>query len=99
MLFPVFGLKNFPQYAGVSKSFWPEYDNEIATINTRSEATQRFIAAKFTILSHKIAIQLHLVAESCTICNSRPHAASPKTFGYTFVLCSRRTLICVLALE
>jgi len=26
---------------------------------------------KFTRLTHKIAIQLHLVAESCTICNSR----------------------------
>jgi hypothetical protein len=29
------------------------------------------MAAKFTRLTHKIAIQLHLVAESCTICNSR----------------------------
>jgi hypothetical protein len=29
------------------------------------------MAAKLTILTHKIAIQLHLVAESCTICNSR----------------------------
>jgi hypothetical protein len=27
--------------------------------------------AKFTRLTHKIAIQLHLVAESCTICSSR----------------------------
>jgi hypothetical protein len=26
--------------------------------------------AKLTRLSHKIAIQLHLVAESCTICSS-----------------------------
>jgi hypothetical protein len=29
------------------------------------------MAAKLTILTHKIAIQLHLVAESCTICSSR----------------------------
>jgi hypothetical protein len=29
------------------------------------------MAAKLTILAHKIAIQLHLVAESCTICSSR----------------------------
>jgi hypothetical protein len=29
------------------------------------------MAAKLTRLSHKIAIQLHLVAESCTICSSR----------------------------
>jgi hypothetical protein len=29
------------------------------------------MAAKLTNLTHKIAIQLHLVAESCTICSSR----------------------------
>jgi hypothetical protein len=29
------------------------------------------MAAKLTKLTHKIAIQLHLVAESCTICSSR----------------------------
>jgi hypothetical protein len=34
--------------------------------------------AKLTRLTHKIAIQLHLVAE----------AASPETFGYTLVVIS-----------
>jgi hypothetical protein len=29
------------------------------------------MAAKLTRLTHKVAIQLHLVAESCTICSSR----------------------------
>jgi hypothetical protein len=29
------------------------------------------MAAKLTRLTHKTAIQLHLVAESCTICSSR----------------------------
>jgi len=29
------------------------------------------MAAKLTRLTQKIMIQLHLVAESCTICNSR----------------------------
>jgi hypothetical protein len=29
------------------------------------------MAAKLTRLTHKIAIQLHVVAESCTICSSR----------------------------
>jgi hypothetical protein len=29
------------------------------------------MGAKLTRLTHKIAIQLHLVAESCTICRSR----------------------------
>jgi hypothetical protein len=41
------------------------------------------MAAKLTRLTHKIAIQLHLVAETCTICSSRPQAASPETFKYT----------------
>jgi hypothetical protein len=44
------------------------------------------MAAKLTRLTHKIAIQLHLVAESCTICSSL-QAASPETFGYTLVHC------------
>jgi hypothetical protein len=30
----------------------------------------KIMAAKLTRLTHKIAIQLHLVAESCTICSS-----------------------------
>jgi hypothetical protein len=48
----------------VSKSFW--------TFGiTRWEATQRVMAAKLPRLAHKIAIQLHLVAESYTICSSR----------------------------
>jgi len=29
------------------------------------------MAAKLTRVTHKIAIQLHLLAESCTICISR----------------------------
>jgi len=41
------------------------------TENTSSEATQRVIAVKHTRLTHKIVIQLHLVAESCTICSCR----------------------------
>jgi hypothetical protein len=30
------------------------------------------MGSKLTRLTHKIAIQLHLVAESCTICSFRP---------------------------
>jgi hypothetical protein len=33
------------------------------------------MAAKLTRLTHKIAIQLHLVSESCTICSS--HSRRP----------------------
>jgi hypothetical protein len=41
------------------------------TFGTTSwEATQSVMAAKLTRLTHKIAIQLHLVAESCTIYSS-----------------------------
>jgi hypothetical protein len=35
-------------------------------------------AAKLTRVTHKIAIQLHLVAESCTICSSRSRRPVPK---------------------
>jgi hypothetical protein len=59
-------------YEGVSKSFGTESITKYKlTTSTRWEATQRVMAAKFTRLTHKIAIQLHLVAESCTICSSR----------------------------
>jgi hypothetical protein len=43
----------------------------LTKINTRWEATQSVMAAKLTRLTHKIAIKLRLVAESCTICSSR----------------------------
>jgi len=33
------------------------------------------MVAKLTRLPHKIAIQLHLVAERCTICSSRSRRA------------------------
>jgi hypothetical protein len=65
-------------YEGVSKRFRTESITKqttttttTTTTNTRWEATNRVTAAKFTGLTHKIAIQLHLVAESCTICSSR----------------------------
>jgi hypothetical protein len=43
------------------------------------------MAAKLTRLTHKIAIQLYLVTESCTILQFSFQAASPETFGYTLV--------------
>jgi hypothetical protein len=59
------------EYVGVSKSFRTESITKwITTINTRLEATRRVMAAKLTRLTYRIAIQLHLVAESCTICSS-----------------------------
>jgi hypothetical protein len=61
------------RYEGVSKSFRTESITKytLTTTNTRWEATQRVMAAKLTRPTHKIAIQLHLVAKSCTICSSR----------------------------
>jgi hypothetical protein len=60
-------------YESVSKSFRTESIRKytLITISTRWEATQRVIAAKLTRLTHKILIQLHLAAQSYTICSSR----------------------------
>jgi hypothetical protein len=55
-------------------------DNEV-TIKTRWELTKRIMAEKITRLTHKIAIQLHLVAESCTICSSRSRRPVRKLLG------------------
>jgi hypothetical protein len=61
------------QYEGASKRFRfasiAKY--MLTTINTRWEATQSLMTAKLTRLTHKIAIQLYLVADSCTIWSSR----------------------------
>jgi hypothetical protein len=57
-------------HQGASKSFRTESITK-QTTNTRWEATQRVITAKLTRLTHKIATQLHLVAENCIICSSR----------------------------
>jgi hypothetical protein len=50
---------------------FPDWVITKTTINTRWEATQSVMGTKLTRLTHKIAIQLYLVAESCTICSSR----------------------------
>jgi hypothetical protein len=62
-----------PIYEGVSKRFRTESITKytLTTIHTRWEAAQSVMAAKLIRLTHKIAIQLHLVAESSTICSSR----------------------------
>jgi hypothetical protein len=43
-------------------------------MNNNNKHSLRVMAAKLTRLTHKIAIQLHLVAESFTICSSRTSA-------------------------
>jgi hypothetical protein len=72
---------------GCIQKFPDWVDNEITTINTRWEATRRVMAAKLTRLTHKIAIQLHSVAESCTIGSSRSRRPVRKllyTPSYTY---------------
>jgi len=44
------------------------------------------MAAKLTRLTHKIAMHLHLVAESGTICSSSSRRPVRKLFGYTSYL-------------
>jgi len=59
--------------------------------NTHSEVTQRGTAAKLTILTQKIATQLHLVADSCTICSSqsrRPVQKHSDTPSYIIKACT-----------
>jgi hypothetical protein len=65
-------------YEGVSKSFRTESITKyiLSTINTRWEATQRVMAAKLVRLTHKISIQLHLVAESLTFAVLAPGGQS-----------------------
>jgi hypothetical protein len=48
-------------------------DNEIYAYNNKHllGSNTKVMAAKLTRLTHKIAIQLRLVAENCTICSSR----------------------------
>jgi len=43
----------------------------LTKINIRRGATQGFMAVKVNRLAHKIAIQLHLVTESSTVCCPR----------------------------
>jgi hypothetical protein len=44
------------------------------------------MTAKLTLLTHKIAIQLHTVAESCTIYSSRSRLPVRKLLGTPFYI-------------
>jgi hypothetical protein len=69
-------------YEGTSKSLWTDSITKYKLTFgiTRWESTQRVTAAKLTILAHKIAIQLHLLAESCTSCSARSRRPVRKLF-------------------
>jgi hypothetical protein len=64
----------FRTYEVASKSFRTESITKYTLtfgITRCCPPFQRVMAAKLTGLTHKIAIQLHLVTESCTICSPR----------------------------
>jgi hypothetical protein len=74
-------------YEGVSRSFQTELKTKctLTTIKTHWEITQWVMAAKPTGLTHRIVIQLHLVAESCVILQFLHQVANLETFGWTLI--------------
>jgi hypothetical protein len=58
---------------GCIQKFPDSVDNEIYAYNNKHSlrSNTKSYGGKLTTLTHKIAIQLHLVAESCTIWSSR----------------------------
>jgi hypothetical protein len=99
-MYELYNLCSINIYEGVSKSFRAEsiIKHTLTTINTHWEATQRVVAAKLNRLTHKIAIQLHLVAESCTICSSRSRRPVRKllnTLSYTDTLIINLYMFCI----
>jgi hypothetical protein len=77
---------------GCIQKFPDWVDNEITIINTR-EATQRVMAAKLTRLTHKIAIQLYLVAESCTTAILAPGGQSRNFWIHLRIQEPRHTIL------
>jgi hypothetical protein len=65
------GVSKSSRTESITKSTTTTTTTTTTTINTRWGATQRVMEAKLTRLTHKIAIQMHLVVKSCTICSSR----------------------------
>jgi hypothetical protein len=78
----------------------------LTTMNTRWDATQRVVVAKLTRMTHRIVIQLHLVAESSTIFVLAPGGQSgnfwiyprnpPSHTGPHVLLCRRKSSVEIL---
>jgi hypothetical protein len=94
----------YPKVSGLSHN---EINNN-KTTNIRLEATQRVMAAKLTRLTYKRAIQLHLFAESCTICSSRSRRPVRKILdtpsyikfiGFRLFVRDQWSLLCVPSTE
>jgi hypothetical protein len=76
-------MRVHPKVSGLSR-------NETTT-NTHWEATQRVMAAKLSILTHKIPIQPAPSGRDLYHLQFSLQAASPETFGYTLVICKLST--------
>jgi hypothetical protein len=86
----------YPKVSGLSRN---EINNNNNEHSLRSNT--RGYGGKLTRLTRKIAIQLHLVAKSCTICSSRSRLPVRKlldTTSYIFLQHSTRFL-CILGSE
>jgi hypothetical protein len=68
---------------GCIQKFQDNVDKEINNNNNNKHSLRsntNCYSDKLTRLTHKIAIELHLVAESCTICSSRSRRPVRKLF-------------------
>jgi hypothetical protein len=81
-------------YEHVSKSFRTESITKYTLTFgiTRWEATQKVMAPKLTRLTHKIVIQLHVVAEGCIIRSSRSRRPVRKLLDIPLLLLLRRCI-------
>jgi len=71
---------------GAPKNFWTESIKYMLTFGiSRWDATQRAMAAKLTRLTHKIEIQLYLVAESHNTCSSHSRQPAQKLLDTTLI--------------
>jgi hypothetical protein len=66
----------YPKVSGLGHNEISNNKNE----HSLREATQKVMVAELIRLTHQIAIQLHLVAESYTICSSRSRRPVRKLF-------------------
>jgi hypothetical protein len=89
------------EYKGVSKSFRTELIKKymLRKLSTCFEAKQRVMAANLTWLNTEIYTQMHVVAESCTVCSSssrRPVRKLLDTPTYCEMFVSLRTMTFVV---
>jgi hypothetical protein len=92
-----------PHLRGCIQRFPDWVDNEINNNNSNNKhslrSSTKVVGEKLTRLTHKIATQLHLVAESCTIYSSRSRRPARKlldTLSYLISPYVKVALTCIL---